>query len=48
LFIGSGASKFSDITQYPQATMGVQAPFRYEARLLRPLCAGEKPNANSP
>src|SRR4051794_18785273 len=28
LFIGSGASKFSDITQYPQATMGVQAPPR--------------------
>src|SRR5438874_7502088 len=33
LFIGSGASKFSDITQYPQATLGVQGPFRYEARL---------------
>src|SRR5580693_6854494 len=25
LFIGSGASKFSDVGQYPQATMGVQA-----------------------
>ncbi|WP_346657636.1 ABC transporter substrate-binding protein [Bradyrhizobium sp. 149] len=33
LFIGSGASKFADVAQYPQATMGVQAPFRYEARL---------------
>src|SRR2546421_6490916 len=33
LFIGSGASKFSDVAQYPQATMGGQAPFRYEARL---------------
>ncbi|PWT93355.1 MAG: branched-chain amino acid ABC transporter substrate-binding protein [Proteobacteria bacterium] len=33
LFLASGASKFSDIAQYPQATMGVQAPFRYEARL---------------
>src|SRR6195256_4042419 len=33
LFVGSGASKFADITQYPQATLGVQGPFRYEARL---------------
>src|SRR5258707_2846324 len=33
LFIGSGASKFSDLTQYPQSTLGVQGPFRYEARL---------------
>jgi ABC-type branched-subunit amino acid transport system substrate-binding protein len=33
LFIGSGASKFADLTQYPQATLGVQGPFRYEARL---------------
>ena len=33
LFIGSGASKFACITQYPQATLGVQGPFRYEARL---------------
>ena len=24
LFVGSGASKFSDIAQYPQATLGVQ------------------------
>src|SRR5947199_8463177 len=24
LFLGSGASKFADITQYPQATLGVQ------------------------
>ena len=29
LFVGSGASKFADSTQYPQATLGVQAPFRY-------------------
>ncbi len=33
LFVGSGASKFADIAQYPQATLGVQGPFRYEARL---------------
>jgi ABC-type branched-subunit amino acid transport system substrate-binding protein len=33
LFIGSGASKFADPAQYPQATLGVQGPFRYEARL---------------
>jgi len=33
LFVGSGASKFADIAQFPQATLGVQAPFRYEARL---------------
>jgi ABC-type branched-subunit amino acid transport system substrate-binding protein len=28
LFVGSGASKFADTAQYPQATVGVQAPFR--------------------
>jgi ABC-type branched-subunit amino acid transport system substrate-binding protein len=33
LFIGSGASKFADLTQYPQATLGAQGPFRYEAWL---------------
>ena len=33
LFVGSGASKFAEVAQYPQATLGVQAPFRYEARL---------------
>jgi hypothetical protein len=26
LFIGSGASKFADLTLYPQATLGVQGP----------------------
>ena len=45
LFIGSGASKFSDIAQYPQATMGVQAPFRYEARLYARYALAENPNA---
>src|SRR5258708_2255689 len=33
LFIGSGASKFADITHYPPATWRGQGPFRYEARL---------------
>lgn len=45
LFIGSGASKFADITQYPQATLGVQAPFRYEARLYARYALAENPNA---
>jgi hypothetical protein len=26
LFVGSGASKFADIAQYPQATVGVPRP----------------------
>src|SRR6201985_1741870 len=45
LFIGSGASKFADITQYPQATMGVQGPFRYEARLYARYALSKNPNA---
>jgi ABC-type branched-subunit amino acid transport system substrate-binding protein len=45
LFIGSGASKFSDIAQYPQATMGVQAPFRYEARLYARYALAKNSNA---
>jgi len=45
LFIGSGASKFADITQYPQATMGVQAPFRYEARLYARHALAKNQNA---
>lgn len=45
LFIGSGASKFADIAQYPQATMGVQAPFRYEARLYARYALAKNPNA---
>src|ERR1700688_3458575 len=45
LFIGSGASKFSDVAQYPQATMGVQAPFRYEARLYARYALAKNPNA---
>ncbi|MDE2376808.1 ABC transporter substrate-binding protein [Bradyrhizobium sp.] len=45
LFIGSGASKFADIAQYPQATLGVQAPFRYEARLYARYALARNPNA---
>ncbi|MCA6106050.1 ABC transporter substrate-binding protein [Bradyrhizobium cenepequi] len=45
LFLASGASKFADIGQYPQATMGVQAPFRYEARLYARHALAKNQNA---
>src|ERR1700742_1186359 len=45
LFVGSGASKFADIAQFPQATVGVQAPFRYEARLYARYALQKNPNA---
>src|SRR5665213_1410788 len=45
LFIGSGASKFADIAQYPQATLGVQGPFRYEARLYARYALAKNPDA---
>ena len=45
LFVGSGASKFADIEQYPQATLGVQGPFRYEARLYARYALAKNPNA---
>jgi len=45
LFVGSGASKFADIAQYPQATLGVQGPFRYEARLYARYALARNPNA---
>jgi branched-chain amino acid transport system substrate-binding protein len=45
LFIGSGASKFADPAQYPQATLGVQAPFRYEARLYARYALAKKADA---
>lgn len=45
LFVGSGASKFADPAQYPQATLGVQAPFRYEARLYARYALAKNPNA---
>jgi branched-chain amino acid transport system substrate-binding protein len=45
LFVGSGASKFADPAQYPQATLGVQGPFRYEARLYARHALAQNPNA---
>ncbi|MCA1400253.1 ABC transporter substrate-binding protein [Bradyrhizobium sp. BRP56] len=45
LFLASGASKFGDVTQFPQATMGVQAPFRHEARLYARYALAKNPNA---
>ena len=45
LFVGSGASKFADIAQFPQATVGVQAPFRYEGRLYARYALQKNPNA---
>ena len=45
LFVGSGASKFADLAQYPQATLGVQAPFRYEGRLYARYALAKNPNA---
>src|ERR1700749_4694593 len=45
LFLASGASKFADIAQYPQATVGVQAPFRYEARLYARYALSKNPDA---
>ena len=45
LFLASGASKFADIAQFPQATVGVQAPFRYEARLYARYALSKNPNA---
>jgi branched-chain amino acid transport system substrate-binding protein len=45
LFVGSGASKFADIAQYPQATLGVQGAFRYEARLYARYALAKNPNA---
>src|SRR5690349_22658219 len=45
LFLASGASKFADIVQFPQSTVGVQAPFRYEARLYARYALAKNPNA---
>jgi ABC-type branched-subunit amino acid transport system substrate-binding protein len=45
LFLASGASKFADIAQFPQATVGVQAPFRYEARLYARYALMKNSNA---
>src|SRR3979490_3184923 len=45
LFIGSGASKFADIAQYPQATPRVQAPSTQKARLYARYALAKNPNA---
>ena len=42
LFIGSGASKFADIAQYPQATDGRAGAVPLRGAALRALCAGEE------
>ncbi|NVN85175.1 MAG: ABC transporter substrate-binding protein [Rhodopseudomonas sp.] len=45
LFLASGASKFGDMAQYPMSTMGVMAPFRYEARLYARYALQKNPAA---
>ena len=45
LFIGSGASKFNDPKTYPWTMPGVQATFRYEARIYTRYILKEKPDA---
>ena len=45
LFLASGASKFGDMAQFPNATMGVMAPFRYEARIYARTALKQNPNA---
>lgn len=45
LFIGSGASKFDDIANYPMTIMGVQGSFRYEARIYTRYALSKNPNA---
>ncbi len=45
LFIGSGASKFNDLTNYPLTIMGVQGAFRSEARIYARYALKQKPDA---
>ena len=45
LFIGSGASKWNDPKTFPWTMPGVQATFRYEARIYTRAVLKEKPNA---
>src|SRR4030081_1477245 len=47
LFVGSGASKFADITQYPQATLGVQGPFATRRGFTRAMRWRRIPMPNS-
>jgi len=45
LFIGSGASKWNDPEHFPWTMPGVQATFRYEARIYARYVLKEKPDA---
>ncbi|MFV0281251.1 MAG: ABC transporter substrate-binding protein [Rhodoblastus sp.] len=45
LFIGSGASKFDDIANYPMTIMGIQGSFRYEARIYARHALAQNPKA---
>lgn len=45
LFIGSGASKFGDVKQYPNLVAGVQATFRAEARVYTRYALAKNPQA---
>jgi branched-chain amino acid transport system substrate-binding protein len=45
LFIGSGASKFDDLQNYPTTIMGVQGSFRSEARIYVRHALKQNPNA---
>ena len=45
LFIGSGASKWNDPKNFPWTMPGVQATFRYEARIYTRYILKEKPGA---
>jgi ABC-type branched-subunit amino acid transport system substrate-binding protein len=45
LFIGSGASKFDDLQNYPTTIMGVQGSFRSEARIYVRYALKQNPNA---
>jgi branched-chain amino acid transport system substrate-binding protein len=45
LFIGSGASKWNDPKNFPWTMPGVQATFRYEARIYTRFVLKQKPDA---
>ena len=45
LFIGSGASKWNDPKNFPWTMPGVQATFRYEARIYTRYVLKQKPDA---
>ena len=45
LFIGSAASKFGDVSQYPNLVAGVQGGFRVEAAIYTRYALAQKPDA---